>query len=98
DLTVTGVQTCALPIWGRTDAVLMGPGTFDATEGTRVVSLAAKHRLPTIYQFKDAVVAGGLMAYGVHLPDQFRRAAYYVDRILKEIGRASCREREEISR
>jgi putative tryptophan/tyrosine transport system substrate-binding protein len=67
----------------RADAVLMGGGPIALNEVTRVVSLAAKYRLPTIYQFKDPVVAGGLMAYGVYLPDQFRRAAYYVDRILK---------------
>jgi ABC-type uncharacterized transport system substrate-binding protein len=67
----------------RADAVLMGAGAIAVNEGTRVVSLAAKHRLPTIYQFKDPVVAGGLMAYGVHLPAQFHRAAYFVDRILK---------------
>jgi ABC-type uncharacterized transport system substrate-binding protein len=61
----------------------MGAGAIAVNEGTRVVSLAAEHRLPTIYQFRDPVVAGGLMAYGARLPDQFRRAAAYVDKILK---------------
>jgi putative ABC transport system substrate-binding protein len=67
----------------RADAVLMGAGSAVVTEGMRIVGLAAKHRLPTMYLRKDFVAAGGLIAYGVHLPDQFRRAAYYVDRILK---------------
>ena len=50
---------------------------------SRIVELAAQHRLPTMYHERDAVAAGGLMAYGVNLPDFFRRAATYVDRILK---------------
>ena len=49
----------------------------------RLASLAAAHRLPTIYGNRDSVLAGGLMSYGASLSDQFRRAASYVDRILK---------------
>ena len=48
----------------------------------QVVALAARHRLPAIYTFRDFVDAGGLMSYGVSLPDLYRRAADYVDRIL----------------
>ena len=48
-----------------------------------LADLAAKSRLPAIYGFKEHVEAGGLMAYGVSLPDNFRRAATYVDKILK---------------
>jgi putative ABC transport system substrate-binding protein len=47
------------------------------------VDLAAKHRLPTIYASKEFVDAGGLMTYGVNYPDLYRRAATYVDKILK---------------
>jgi putative ABC transport system substrate-binding protein len=47
------------------------------------VDLAAKHRLPTVYTFRDFVDAGGLMSYGSDLSDLFRRAAVYVDKILK---------------
>jgi putative ABC transport system substrate-binding protein len=50
---------------------------------TQIVTLAAEHRLPAIYEFQEFVEAGGLMAYGPRLPDLFRRAASYVDRILK---------------
>jgi putative ABC transport system substrate-binding protein len=50
---------------------------------TRIVQLAAEHRLPAIYEFREFVEAGGLMAYGPRLPDLFQRAASYVDRILK---------------
>jgi putative tryptophan/tyrosine transport system substrate-binding protein len=48
-----------------------------------VVELAAKYRLPVMYGFKEFVDAGGLMAYGPDLPDLYRRAATYVDKILK---------------
>jgi len=47
------------------------------------VDLAAKNRLPAVYPWRDGVDAGGLMAYGPNLPDLFRRAATYVDKILK---------------
>jgi putative ABC transport system substrate-binding protein len=49
----------------------------------QVVELAARQRLATIYGFKEFVHAGGLMAYGPDYPDLYRRAASYVDRILK---------------
>jgi putative ABC transport system substrate-binding protein len=48
-----------------------------------VAALAAKSRLPAIYRNREHVEAGGLMAYGPNIPDLFRRAATYVDRILK---------------
>jgi putative ABC transport system substrate-binding protein len=52
-------------------------------EQQRLADLAAKHRLPTVWPFRQGVDAGGLMSYAPHLPDLFRRAATYVDRILK---------------
>jgi len=52
-------------------------------ERRRLVELAAQNRLPTVYPWRDAVDAGGLMSYAPHLPDLFRRAATYVDKILK---------------
>ena len=48
-----------------------------------IVSLAAKHRLPTMYPARDYAAAGGLMSFGVDYPDLYRRAATYVDKILK---------------
>jgi ABC-type uncharacterized transport system substrate-binding protein len=48
-----------------------------------IISLASRHRLPAIYFERFFVTAGGLISYGPHLVDQFRRAAAYVDRILK---------------
>ena len=49
----------------------------------RVVEIAAKSRLPAIFWNSAFVDAGGLMSYGINLPDQYQRAAMYVDRILK---------------
>jgi putative ABC transport system substrate-binding protein len=48
-----------------------------------IVALAARHRLPTIYYYRYFVTAGGLVSYGPDPHDQYRRAAGYVDRILK---------------
>jgi len=48
-----------------------------------IVGLAAKHRLPAVYPYRFFTVSGGLVAYGVDPPDFYRRAASYVDLILK---------------
>ena len=48
-----------------------------------IVALAARHRLPAIYAYRSHVMSGGLMSYGLDNLDQFRRAAGYVDRILR---------------
>jgi len=55
---------------------------FDSAR-QRLVDLAAKNRLPTVYSYRPYVDAGGLMSYGPDLVDLFRRAATYVDKILK---------------
>jgi ABC-type uncharacterized transport system substrate-binding protein len=47
------------------------------------VALAVRHRLPGMYPEEEFAEAGGLMAYGPHVPDNFRRAAGYVDKILR---------------
>ena len=49
----------------------------------RVLEFAATHRIPAIYELDFLVRDGGLMSYGQKLDDAFRRAAFYVDRILK---------------
>jgi putative ABC transport system substrate-binding protein len=60
---------------------LAGPRLF--AERKRIVELAAKYRLPSIYYQKEFVNEGGLMSYGVDYDDIYRRAAVYVDKILK---------------
>ena len=61
----------------------MLPSTMFRNERRRLVDLAARHRLPAVYQWREFVDAGGLMAYGPNVADLYRRAATYVDTILK---------------
>ncbi len=61
--------------------VLPTPANVTARHG--ILSLAARHRLPAIYPFRELAIDGGLMAYGFDRLDLFRRSASYVDRILK---------------
>jgi putative tryptophan/tyrosine transport system substrate-binding protein len=66
------------------EALIMLPHPILFRHRTRLVALAAERQLPTIWgPFREFAEVGGLMAYGPSLPDQFRRAAYFVDKILK---------------
>jgi putative ABC transport system substrate-binding protein len=67
----------------RADALTVLTTPVFGTERRRLVDLAAKNRLPTVFPFREYVDAGGLMSYGPSLADMFRRAATYVDKILK---------------
>ncbi len=67
----------------RADAVIQLPSPMLYGEHKRIVELAAKSRLPAMYAAREFVEDGGLMSYGASLPDLFRRAATYVDKILK---------------
>ncbi len=67
----------------RADAVTVLPSNMFNNERKRLVSLATKNRLPAVFQFREYVDAGGLMSYGASLADLNRRAATYVDKILK---------------
>jgi putative tryptophan/tyrosine transport system substrate-binding protein len=68
---------------GRAEAVLALGGPVLNNHRTRVVELAAKNRLPAMYSIREYVDDGGLMSYGVSITDLDRRAATYVDKILK---------------
>jgi putative ABC transport system substrate-binding protein len=65
------------------DAVVVLPDPLFFTARKQVVRLTNKHRLPAVFHAREFVEVGGLMSYGVSLADQFRRAAVYVDKILK---------------
>ena len=49
----------------------------------RIVALAAQHRLPGIFEWREFAEAGGLLSYGANIADMYRRLASYVDKILK---------------
>jgi putative ABC transport system substrate-binding protein len=68
---------------GRADAVLVLTGPVFPSQRKQLADLAAKSRLPAIYPFPEFVEAGGLMTYSTSITDLFRRAAIYVDKILK---------------
>jgi len=76
----TAFQAASKP---RADAVLMLPGSVLVLRRAQLTDLAIKSRLPAIYPQTEYTEAGGLMYYGTNTPDLFRRAATYVDKILK---------------
>jgi putative ABC transport system substrate-binding protein len=68
----------------RVDAVFVQGAMLTARANvTPLAELALKHRLPTMFGNRDNVVAGGLMSYGPDYVDLYRRAAVYIDKILK---------------
>jgi putative ABC transport system substrate-binding protein len=92
-----GVRLIAVEVGGRdplepafaelvragVDALLLGGDpTYNARRAT-LVELAARHRIPTMYEWRESVEIGGLMSYGVSLPDMYRQAGGYVARILR---------------
>ena len=67
----------------RPDGLYVPGGALIRANEKRIVDFALKSRLPSMYQSKEAVEAGGLMSYGADLAKSYRRVAYFVDRILK---------------
>jgi putative ABC transport system substrate-binding protein len=64
-------------------ALLVGSDPFLSSERDQVVALAARHTIPTIYEGREFVMAGGLASYGTSLADAYRQAALYAGRILR---------------
>jgi putative tryptophan/tyrosine transport system substrate-binding protein len=67
----------------RADMVVIFPDPVFTTKRGQIASLAAKHRLPAMYAFREFTEAGGLMSYGANISDMLGRAATYVDKILQ---------------
>jgi putative ABC transport system substrate-binding protein len=67
----------------RVQALIVMSDPMTVAQRKRIAELAASHRLPAIYALREFVEAGGLSSYATSLVDQYRRAARYVDRILK---------------
>ncbi|MGA7532163.1 MAG: ABC transporter substrate-binding protein [Pseudolabrys sp.] len=67
----------------RAGALLVSGENFFLTHRDRLVELAAKHAMPTIYAYREYATAGGLMSYGTDIPDAYRQVGAYTGRILK---------------
>ena len=86
-----GLQLRALPasstgeIVGREQilALIVSADPFLDTSRDRIIAIAARHSVPTMYQFREHTVDGGLMSYGIDRDDAFRQAGGYAARILK---------------
>ena len=67
----------------RADALVVMASAILTNDRRRIIELAARHRLPAIYEWPESADEGGLMAYGASVRDLFRRVAAFVDRIFK---------------
>ena len=67
----------------RTDGLLVGPHSFFLNRRAQLVTLTARHALPTMFGFREIAEAGGLMSYGASLSDEDRQVGIYVGRVLK---------------
>jgi putative tryptophan/tyrosine transport system substrate-binding protein len=67
----------------RVAALIVATDPSFVTRRSRLIALAARHMLPTMYAFREVALAGGLVSYGIDLADAYRQQAHYVGRILK---------------
>jgi putative tryptophan/tyrosine transport system substrate-binding protein len=67
----------------RADVLQVVASPFFDTRRERIIAVAAERRMPAVYQFREYAVAGGLMSYGVSLPDGYRQVGEYAGQILK---------------
>jgi putative tryptophan/tyrosine transport system substrate-binding protein len=78
------IESALAPVWREPGGgLIVMPDAFTTVLPRAIIALAAQHRFPAIYPYRYEVVDGGLMSYGVDTVDLFRRAASYVDRLLK---------------
>jgi putative ABC transport system substrate-binding protein len=76
-------QVFAMLVQQRADALFVSADPFFSSRREHFVALAARHAIPTIYEFREFVEAGGLMSYGTVLPDGYYRGGLYAGRILR---------------
>jgi putative ABC transport system substrate-binding protein len=67
----------------RVGAVLVAAAPFFDTRREQIIALAAQHRLPAMYQFREYAAAGGLISYGPRIADSYKQAGIYAGRILR---------------
>ena len=75
----------------KADAVIVAFAFFRPSKGRQIAELATKYRMPSMFQVRANVEVGGLMSYGQKFTENYRRAATYVDKILKGAKPAICR-------
>ena len=76
-------RTVAAFVRSSTDGMIVTSGPLAAVHRAVIIATAARHKLPTVYVSRFMALDGGLISYGPDFRDQYRRAAGYVDRILK---------------
>jgi ABC-type uncharacterized transport system substrate-binding protein len=76
-------QTITTFARGSNGGLIVTPSAFSAVFRDQIITLANQHKLPAVYFNRFFVTGGGLISYGPDIIDQYRRAAGYVDRILK---------------
>ena len=82
--TVAEIETAfAMIAQEKVGALVVVPDTFLISRRDQIVALAARYAVPTMYQFRDYALAGGLMSYGANLSDQYRQVGVYTGMILK---------------
>jgi putative ABC transport system substrate-binding protein len=67
----------------QADAFVIAPDSFFIARGHQIVALAARHAVPAIYPLREFIVAGGLLSYGVTVPDLYRQVGAYTGKILR---------------
>ena len=81
--TEQALEATLAEIVGRTKAFFLTADPFFDTQRSRILPAIARARLPAIYQFREYVIAGGLMSYGPNITENYRQFGIYVGRILK---------------
>ena len=83
---VAGIERSIVAVAGDANGGLINlPDVFLVAHRELTIELTARHRVPTIYQYRYFASSGGLMSYGIDAVDQYTRAAEYIDRILKGV-------------
>ena len=83
-LSVSDIEAATMALGQQPHSgLIVAPDTFTLTHAGLITALAARHRLPAVYGFRQSAAIGGLISYGPDTLDTVKRSASYIDRILK---------------